>query len=599
MTIVRLPLNLSDGAGFLWDIQSDGSISNGTSDAFDGGFRLANLRRLSTALTESEEDGREIAIGPFTQSGVPDIRVERKVYVPNNDTFARFFDSITNTGDTEVTYRFQIQTNLGSDGSTNVVGTSSDDLAFTTDDIWIVTDDWPGSYSDPAVAHVFGNGSGISPAAVQLSRDDLIYRFDLTLAPGETQSILHFGVQRYPRDVTVDIAEQLAALGRGALDGLSSAEVDQIVNFDTSLVAAPLDLDGGPGPDLMQGRFFGDMLDGFGGNDTILGESGDDSLSGGDGDDSIDGGRGSDIIDGGDGNDTITGGSGNDSIAAGAGNDSVTGGSGSDSISAGDGNDSVTGDAGPDTISGDGGMDTVSAGDDDDYVTGDGGDDIIFGDGGNDTLLGGADDDSINGGQGSDVVFAGTGNDTVYGDTADATVSQSGNDRINGMDGDDLLMGGHGEDTIAGQSGNDTITGGGGFDLLFGGDGDDFIFGGYGSDNGFGPNDRVWGGDGADKFFSAGVRNSVTQIMDYHASEGDQLVVDGVFFEPSDFELYGVQTVRPDIPGLSFRPTELVRLDANGKPITLFTFGPDFTGDSVVLRLAAPEGVDIVHFDFF
>lgn len=215
---------------------------------------------------------------------------------------------------------------------------------------------------------------------------------------------------------------------------------------------------------------------------------------------------------------------------------------------------------------------------------------------GHDTLLGGTGNDNIAGGNNNDRIFAGDGNDTVTGDALGSDIFEFGNDLIAGMGGDDMLSGGRGNDTISGQDGNDTLSGGADRDMLFGGEGDDFIFGGYG--NGAWNPDIAWGGDGADRFFSAGVRNSTLHLMDYDAAEGDVLVVDGTFFDISDFELRGITTVQPGVPGASFRPTDLVRLLPNGEAMSLFSFSPDFDGTSITLRLASPDGAETTTFDF-
>ncbi|WP_371158133.1 nidogen-like domain-containing protein [Jannaschia sp. 2305UL9-9] len=305
----------------------------------------------------------------------------------------------------------------------------------------------------------------------------------------------------------------------------------------------------------LAGTGFPDILDGAGGNDTIDGGASSDSLTGGAGDDSILGQSGNDTLDGGDGDDDLRGQTGNDSLSGGAGNDTLGGAQGNDSLDGGDGDDSLSGGANQDTI------------------------------------LGGAGDDSIGGGDGNDRIFAGMGDDTVTGDAVGSDVYEFGRDFLMGMGGDDVISGGRGNDTLAGQEGDDILSGGSGDDLLFGGTGDDFIFGGFDGA------DRAWGGEGADKFFSTGVRGGVTQVMDYDAGEGDVLVVDGEFFDASDFELRGVTVVQPDVPGLTFRPTDLVRLTDSGEAISLFTFGADFTGDRIVLRLPFEDEGETVTFD--
>lgn len=68
--------------------------------------------------------------------------------VAGKDAFLFTFN-LTNTGAQTIDYDLEFAINLGSDGGTQIIETSSGDTTFTTGDTWMVTDDGPGS--DPAV----------------------------------------------------------------------------------------------------------------------------------------------------------------------------------------------------------------------------------------------------------------------------------------------------------------------------------------------------------------------------------------------------------------------------------------------------------------
>ena len=155
---VFLPLDLFDADGFLWDIQYDGSISDGTSDAYDGGLRLSGFPYPFEAAAEN--NGRQIVLGPEPLGSVS---VTRKIYVPQDQAYARFLEIVTNTGDTPVTYDVSLSTNLGSDDGTLLVGESSGDDQFTPDDNWIVTDDAQDGGGDPTMTHVVAGDSAQRP----------------------------------------------------------------------------------------------------------------------------------------------------------------------------------------------------------------------------------------------------------------------------------------------------------------------------------------------------------------------------------------------------------------------------------------------------
>jgi Ca2+-binding RTX toxin-like protein len=150
---------------------------------------------------------------------------------------------------------------------------------------------------------------------------------------------------------------------------------------------AALQLDGGPGRDMVDGTRLADTIAGGPGSDAISSYDGDDHLTGGPGVDLLEAGDGNDVVEGGAGNDAIRldasplgedscfrasgrlyknigrGGSGNDGITGGKGEDRVEGGPGDDELVAGEGHDTILGGPGRDVIwSRDGQRDNVNCG---------------------------------------------------------------------------------------------------------------------------------------------------------------------------------------------------------------------------------------------
>ena len=425
-----LPIELTDGSGALWDIQGDGSINNGTDDAFDGASILEDFPLLDSG--ELEEDGREVVVGPATVGGV---EILRKIFVPSDQPWARFLEVVTNTSSVTVNYDLTISTNMGSDDETAVIGTGSGDLVFDAGDRWLVTDDGA-SNTDPAVLQVIGGSGAEAPASAGLIDDEITFSYSLSLAPGETQIVMHFAAQSAEEAVLLDAGPLLSRLEGDALAGLSAGELAQIVNF---VVAPAAPIIGTEGVDFLTGTNRSDSIEGLGGADVIEGLNSNDSLFGGDGDDFIDAGSGSDFVSGGGGDDAVLGEDGRDSISGDAGRDELLGGNGNDWLDGGGDNDRVLGE------------------EDDD------------------TLLGGAGDDVLDGGIGADSITAGTGTDKLY-----------------GADGDDLLAGEDGDDRLEGGRGNDRLDGGAGQDRLIGID--------LAAVFGTGEKDELAGGSGRDTF---------------------------------------------------------------------------------------------------
>ena len=229
-TTISLSTNLRDGLNYLWDIQRDGDISDGSNDAYDGGLYLrvagSSFPGFSTGL--AEDNGREIVLGPATIGG---LTVSRKIYVPTDQNYARFLEIVTNPTSSTQNISLQVSSNLGSDSSTKIIATSSGDTAFAPDDNWIVTDDYDGG-GDPTLLHVMaGADARMRPASASRSSDNLYYTYNLSLQPGETQIVMHFASQNQNQAAAMARAPQLMNLELNALGGMSGVERSEVVNF--------------------------------------------------------------------------------------------------------------------------------------------------------------------------------------------------------------------------------------------------------------------------------------------------------------------------------------------------------------------------------
>ncbi len=72
--------SVTDGASYVWDVSGNGSVCNGTGDAYDVGQYLTingTAFPLSTRTTELSD--RQVVSGPATVAG---LSVTRKIYVP-------------------------------------------------------------------------------------------------------------------------------------------------------------------------------------------------------------------------------------------------------------------------------------------------------------------------------------------------------------------------------------------------------------------------------------------------------------------------------------------------------------------------------------
>ena len=228
---VDLPLTLNDSNGFIWDVQRDGNINNGSNDAYDGGMRLSidNVSFPQFNAATSLQDDRELNLGLANMSGLV---VNRRIYVPTDQAFVRYLESLTNPTSADIIVQLRIDTNLGSDGNTLIISTSDGDTAIEPTDFWVVTDDTSNGGGDPSLAHVYaGPGSSITPV-VTAPLGRIAYTYSVTVAANSRAVIMHFDSQNANRTVAIASANNIVALGAGTMDGLNVQDIQDVVNFD-------------------------------------------------------------------------------------------------------------------------------------------------------------------------------------------------------------------------------------------------------------------------------------------------------------------------------------------------------------------------------
>jgi hypothetical protein len=68
---------------------------------------------------------------------LPTVQMWRKVFVPDNDSFARWLNYFKNTGASPVTLTAVISNNLGSDSNTVITGSSDGSMSAEPTDTWV------------------------------------------------------------------------------------------------------------------------------------------------------------------------------------------------------------------------------------------------------------------------------------------------------------------------------------------------------------------------------------------------------------------------------------------------------------------------------
>ncbi|HXO21483.1 MAG TPA: IPTL-CTERM sorting domain-containing protein [Thermoanaerobaculia bacterium] len=178
----------------------------------------------------------------FPVQAIGAINAQRKVFVPDNDTFARWLNYFTNTSGSPVTLTMITSNNLGSDSNTKITGSSNGDNVADLTDTWISSfQNYSGNTSsDVRLGHVL-QGPGASVPVSNLffadGNDRPFWAYTFTLQPGETKIIMNFVTGQPSKAAAGTKAAELVGLPPNALQCLSTAEKGQIANFQA---AAPI-----------------------------------------------------------------------------------------------------------------------------------------------------------------------------------------------------------------------------------------------------------------------------------------------------------------------------------------------------------------------
>ncbi len=228
---------VTDGATYVWDVSGNGSVCNGTGDAYDvGQYLTVNGTAFPISTRSTELADRQVVTGPATLAG---LQVTRKIYVPaaSGAGWARFLEVLANPTSAPITAAVRIQTNAGSDGSTTIITSSSGDTAFTAADRWLTTDDSDGG-GDPSLNHNFwGAGAAVPPTTVGMTVFECAgpqgpsVEFPVTVPAGATRVIMHFAGQGLNQATVQATARSIDALGSVYLTGMTVTEINGVVNW--------------------------------------------------------------------------------------------------------------------------------------------------------------------------------------------------------------------------------------------------------------------------------------------------------------------------------------------------------------------------------
>lgn len=229
-----------------------GEVQSRLNDAYDGYETLCISTDNTTGFCQTgtsnwtiynrngpasvEGNGRQI---DFPIKAIGSLSVSRKVFVPSNDSFARWLNVITNNGASAATINLGIANNLGSDQNTVITGDSSGSTTPTTSDTWVTTfQNYAGTTSsDPRLGHVFGSpGATVGLSAMQFPTSGRLdapwWNYTVTIPAGQTRIIMNYGVVQPSKAAAAAKSAELAGLADAhQLDFMSGTEQAEVLNF--------------------------------------------------------------------------------------------------------------------------------------------------------------------------------------------------------------------------------------------------------------------------------------------------------------------------------------------------------------------------------
>jgi hypothetical protein len=233
-------------------ISLNNSIVNCSTD--DPNIVIYNQLGPATTECPGAKVNRQVV---FPNQTTGNLRIQRKVFVPDNDAFARYLNYFTNTGGTPQTVTAVIANNLGSDSNTRIVSSSNGNNTAEVTDTWITSfqnygSPSPTTSSDPRLGHVLQSAAPAVPLTGITfvdGSDRPFWGYTFTLAPGETKIIANFAVVQPSKAAANAKSASLAAapLPANAVQCTTLAEQAEIANFQAAVPIAQVPTLGGLG----------------------------------------------------------------------------------------------------------------------------------------------------------------------------------------------------------------------------------------------------------------------------------------------------------------------------------------------------------------
>ncbi len=181
---------MTDGGGYVWNIQYYGNVGNGTNNAYSNGLycRINGNNIASNGQGWLNEAGDEVEIGPHNMNGV---NASRRIKVYKDVALARWLDIFENPGSAPMQINVQYYTNTC--WQIGTVLTNSGQATVGPEDWAFVTSVQGGTA--PSLLHVFGDKRSKLRPTVQVQHNTITYNYALTIPANGTAVLCHFESQ--------------------------------------------------------------------------------------------------------------------------------------------------------------------------------------------------------------------------------------------------------------------------------------------------------------------------------------------------------------------------------------------------------------------
>ena len=189
---------VTDGLGFVWDVNSSGGITRGSNCFMNSFLPVIDGDSISFQTQTMSADGLEY----FYTANLDGLRFTRRIRVDAKGSYCRFIETLSNTSGAPRNFTFAIRARLS--GRIQANGSDSGDRPFPFEekDPGIIVGGSvakTSSSSSPQPSFVWmlaGRGAKMRPTAQIEQSTYITATYPVTLAPGASVSLVHAAAQR-------------------------------------------------------------------------------------------------------------------------------------------------------------------------------------------------------------------------------------------------------------------------------------------------------------------------------------------------------------------------------------------------------------------